>query len=106
MSDVPWAVAWYGHRQCVWLTLNTGEDFYALNDFVKPVQALYLTAETLDFKLLSDCLRTPADSWGNFVLKKTTTGEHNFPLQSTPESGVIKSGLFLTDRPRWLDTAP
>ena len=22
MSDVPWAVAWYGHHQCVWLTLN------------------------------------------------------------------------------------
>ena len=22
MSDIPWAVAWYGQRQCVWLTLK------------------------------------------------------------------------------------
>ena len=106
MSDVPWAVAWYGERQCVWLTLNTGDDFYAVNDFLKPVAALYLTSETLDVKLLSDCLRTPPDSWGNFVLKKTTTGESTFPLRVSPVSGVIKSGIFVTDRPRWLDTAP
>ena len=43
MSDVPWAVAWYGQRQCVWLTLNAQDDFFAINDNLKPVQALYLT---------------------------------------------------------------
>jgi hypothetical protein len=32
MSDVPWAVAWYGQRQCVWLTLNAQDDFFAIND--------------------------------------------------------------------------
>jgi len=26
MSDVPWAVAWYGQRQCVWLTLDAQND--------------------------------------------------------------------------------
>ena len=26
MSDVPWAVAWYGQRQCVWLTLKCTPD--------------------------------------------------------------------------------
>ena len=106
MSDVPWAVAWYGDRQCVWLTLNSADDFYAVNDFLKPVQALYLTSETMDVKLLSDCLRTSLDSWGNFVLKMTTEGVHNFPLRVSPPAGVIESGVFLTDRPRWLDSAP
>ena len=27
MSDVPWAVAWYGNHQCLWLTLNAQEEF-------------------------------------------------------------------------------
>ena len=102
MSDVPWAVAWYGHRQCVWLTLNTADDFYALNDFVKPVRGLYLTPETLDRKLLTGCLETPSDSWGNFVLAKATMTERAFPLRVAPVPGVINSGLFLTDRERWL----
>ena len=48
MSDIPWAVAWYGQRQCVWLTLkctpdakdpNTHEDFFAINDYLKPINA-------------------------------------------------------------------
>jgi hypothetical protein len=106
MSDVPWAVAWYGDRQCIWLTLNAGDDFYAVNDFLKPVQALYLTSDLLDGRLLTDCLRTPSDSWGNFALKVTTTGARSFPLQMAPPAGLIKSGLFLSDRARWLDGVP
>jgi len=106
MSDVPWAVAWYGDRQCVWQTLNAADDFYAVNDFLKPVQALYLTSQAMDVKLFSDCLQTPADSWGNFALKLSTVGIHNFPLRTSPPGGMIESGVFLTDRPRWLDSAP
>ena len=89
----------------MWLTQNAADDFYAVNDFLKPVQALYLTSETMDVKLLSDCLRTPADSWGNFAFNMTTSGIHNFPLRNSPPGGVIESGVFLTDRPRWLDGA-
>ena len=57
MSDIPWAVAWYGQRQCVWLTLRcmpdardttTHETFFAINDYQKPINALYLTPETMD----------------------------------------------------------
>ena len=106
MSDVPWAVAWDGDRQCVWLTQNAADDFYAVNDFLKPVQALYLTSQSMDAKLISDCQQAPADSWGNFAFKMTTVGIHNFPLRNTPPGGMIESGVFLTDRPRWLDAAP
>jgi hypothetical protein len=48
MSDIPWAVAWYGQSQCVWLSLNAHTDFFAVNDYQKPVSALYLTARTID----------------------------------------------------------
>jgi hypothetical protein len=41
MSDMPWAVAWYGDRQCVWVTLDApmdtnrsiNSDFYTLYDY-------------------------------------------------------------------------
>jgi hypothetical protein len=101
MSDVPWAVAWYGHHQCVWLTLNAQDDFFAINDDLKPVQGLYFTPETMDSKLLTDCVRSSENSWGNFLLK--AAGQNHipakFPLIHAP-SGLV-SGLFITDRQRW-----
>ena len=36
MSDMPWAMAWYGRRQSVWTTLNIedrkrGDDFFTVS---------------------------------------------------------------------------
>jgi len=104
MSDVPWAVAWYGHHQCVWLTLNTQDEFNAINYWIKPVQAVYLTPETMDDKLLSECLRGGDSSWGNFLLRALTQSQiaSSFPLTHSPSGTAgISSGLFLTDRIRW-----
>ena len=78
MSDVPWAVAWYGQRQCVWLTLKcmpdakdttTHETFLAINDYQKPINALYLTPETTDSRFLSQWIRAGERSWGSFILE-------------------------------------
>jgi hypothetical protein len=104
MSDVPWAVAWYGHHQCVWLTLNTQDEFNAINYWIKPVQALYLTPETMDEKLLSECVHGGENSWGNFLIKAMAQSQiaSNFPLTHAPSGTAgIGSGLFLTDRIRW-----
>ena len=104
MSDAPWAVAWYGRRQCVWLTLNAEDDFYAINDNLKTVQALYLTPESMDGKFLTDWMRGGEHSWGNFVLQAITQSQipRDFPLRHAPiGSAAINSGLFLTDRDRW-----
>src|SRR5678815_5330225 len=51
MADIPWAVAWYGQRPSVWLSLKLRdtrgkEDFEAV-DRVRKIQALYLTARSL-----------------------------------------------------------
>ena len=105
MSDVPWAVAWYGHHQCVWLTLNTQDEFFAIGDrYQKPVLGLYLTPEAMDAKLLSDCVRSGENSWGNFLLKAMAQNQisSKFPLTHAPSgSAAIASGLFLADRVRW-----
>jgi len=102
MSDIPWAVAWYGQRQCVWLTLNAQDDFFAINDYMKPVQALYLTTETMDSKLASDCLRPAQHTWGNFVLQAIAQNKipAGFPLVHAPQ-GFLPDRLFLADWDRW-----
>jgi hypothetical protein len=102
MSDVPWAVAWYGQRQCVWLTMDYQDDFFAINDYLKPVQALYLTPETTDTKFASDWIRADEHSWGSFVLQAAAQGKipASFPLVHAP-SGLFPERLFLTDADRW-----
>ena len=102
MSDIPWAVAWYGGHQCTWTSINSQYEFFNLNDnLVKPVRGLYLTLPTLDAKLFSECLQGGVDSWGNFVLKTIAANQipPQFPLRVAPY-GLV-SGLFLTDRVRW-----
>jgi hypothetical protein len=102
MSDVPWAVAWYGDRQCTWTTLNYQYEFVALNDFVKPVNALYLTLNTLDGKLETECLQGGVDSWHNFAYKTLAYEQlpDRFPLRNFPQ-GTLASGLFVADHQRW-----
>jgi hypothetical protein len=64
MSDMPWAVAWYGKRPSVWLSLKYKDkaaepfrdDFSSINR-LQPISGLYLTAKslkTVDVKALSD----------------------------------------------------
>jgi hypothetical protein len=107
MSDVPWAVAWYGRRQCVWLTLNAQDDFNTINYWLKPVQALYLTPETMDSRFVSDWVKTRDYSWGGFILQVVTQNQipPGFPLRIAPK-GYLPERLYLTDRERWKLTPP
>jgi hypothetical protein len=102
MSDVPWAVAWYGRRQCIWLTLNAQADFFAVNDYLKPVHALYLTPQTMDSRFLSQWVRAGELSWGSFILDSLYRKEipRTFPLRNSP-TGFMPEQLFLTDWERW-----
>jgi 4-amino-4-deoxy-L-arabinose transferase-like glycosyltransferase len=69
MSDVPWAAAWYGHAQCVWLT-QTKRDLLAINDQQKPLQALYLTHATGagQFESFDQWIRAGEENWGDFIM--------------------------------------
>ena len=101
MSDVPWAVAWYGQRQCVWLTANAEDDFNTINYWMKPIQALYLTPETMDSRFVSDWSGRER-SWGGFILSVVTQHQipPGFPLRIAPV-GFLPERLYLTDRERW-----
>jgi 4-amino-4-deoxy-L-arabinose transferase-like glycosyltransferase len=101
MSDIPWAVAWYGNRTCVWLPLNSQAEFTALHR-QRPIQALYLTPQTLDNRFLSQWLQGENQGWGGFIAecllrREVPTG---FPLADA-YLDLFPEQLFLTDRRRW-----
>jgi hypothetical protein len=108
MSDSPWAVAWYGDRQCIWTTLRLSdprrtEDFYAVNDTRKAIKGLYLTQVTLDGPFFDEVVRGGEGSWGHFAAtsvlqKKLPAG---FPLKHAPAGYLDKGQFFLSDYARW-----
>lgn len=110
MSDVPWAVAWYGDRKCIWTTLRANdqqgrEDFFAVNDFRKTVTALYLSPATLNSPLFSQVLEPPQTSltWARFAADAMmrTNLPSGFPLRRAHGGYATIGHLFLSDRDRW-----
>jgi hypothetical protein len=111
MSDVPWAVAWYGNRSCVWLTLNavadpknstSTEHFLTINDFLRPIHGLYLTQVSMDGRFVSDWITSGQSSWGSFIIDTLLRKEEpaDFPLHEMPD-GYLPEQMFLTDWKRW-----
>lgn len=102
MSDMPWAVAWYGRRECVWLTMNVKPDFFSINDFQRPVKGIYFTHLTLDERFLSRLVKGDDRSWGRFVLESLLKGNVpvGFPLRNA-WSDVLPDQVFLSDWERW-----
>jgi hypothetical protein len=101
MSDVPWAVSWYGRRQCIWLTLDTRNDFSAVSR-IKPIKAVYLTPVTMDARPLSECADFGELGWGRFAIDSMMKQElpPNFPLRKAP-AGYLPEQFFVTDVDRW-----
>lgn len=119
MSDIPWAVAWYGDRQCIRWTRDPDEDFYEVYDYDKPVNALYLSPRALDARFLTGLLKGPGAKWGRPFLVNVVARQEipkEFPLKYAPPRGFWPENpdpryydpeaprpeqLFLSDRIRW-----
>jgi hypothetical protein len=117
MSDVPWAMAWYGRRQCVWLTLEAttdandpggDESFFAINDLLKPIYGVYLTPNTMNFRYQADIVSSGSRSWAGLVLStmliKDAQGQmavpKAFPLRKVAP-GYLPEQMLFTDWERW-----
>ncbi|MCI0535089.1 MAG: hypothetical protein L0Z50_07665 [Verrucomicrobiales bacterium] len=111
MSDMPWAVAWYGNRKCVWTTLDApletaragGADFFAIYDFQKPIAGLYLTTLTSNAAIFAAAAKAPSVAWSEFMLGSIfkTNVPAGFPLKYAITAFIDDGQLFLADRPRW-----
>ncbi len=101
MSDIPWAMAWYGRRQSVWLTLNSQKDFVAIHDYQKPISMLYIVPAHMDGQFLPEW-RSDELSWGHFVMEVLVNKEipPKFPLPKTV-IGLLPQQVVLTDWERW-----
>jgi hypothetical protein len=105
MSDMPWAVAWYGDRQCLWLTLKSPlkppNDFFEIYTFEKTIKALYLTPLTMDKQFRAQMLLND-DDWGKFIMQVLLKAEvpPQFPLKKF-HAGFFPFQFVLMDRERW-----
>ncbi|MGA3180921.1 MAG: glycosyltransferase family 39 protein [Verrucomicrobiota bacterium] len=109
MSDIPWAVAWYGERPCAWLTLDDAGTFQQMNK-LQPLQAIYLTQRTTDRPFLSLILDSQR-GWGRFLfngLPKSASPQgvmpEGFELTAAPAE-YMPAQLFVSDTVRW-DNSP
>ena len=46
-TDMPWATAWYGNRNSLYLP-QTLDEFYEINDYIQRVSSIYFTTLTRD----------------------------------------------------------
>ena len=104
-SDIPWAVAWYGDRDCLWLPhavrSQDGEDFLSVTDFERPIAALYLSPFTSEEPLRR--VGTGEFVWGRFYLDAVVNRNlpRGFPLLDAYQGSAERGHLFLADRKRW-----
>ncbi len=114
MSDIPWAVAWYGQKQCAGLTLkptmgktdspDSREDVSEFsNQCGKTVQGLLLSPMTLNRGFRE--MRTSFSSWGDLVLLYGVKSEIpiDFPLGVSPsrKKSFFPDMLMLAEYDRW-----
>jgi len=105
MSDFPWAVAWYGERASVWLSLKYREeatvqrrnDFEAFEGLGKPLRALYAWVGRESEENWSEYV----SDWDSFVLLGILLKQEipkGFRLKEAP-FGLLPE-LFLVDSER------
>ena len=113
MSDMPWALAWYGDRKCIWITLDAptensrrnAKDFFNIYDYQKPISGLYLTTLTSNDGIYAeaDAVRSTKVAWGEFMLNCLIRGAvpRGCPLTHPIAKYAEEGQLWLADRPRW-----
>jgi 4-amino-4-deoxy-L-arabinose transferase-like glycosyltransferase len=108
MSDMPWAIAWYGNRQSVLLSASPDKEYLDISDWHKTVSGLYLTRITLDQRFLSGWVLN-ARKWGRFIIEILTRGEvpKGFPLRKAPSfMTTFPHYVLLADKERWQTSLP
>jgi hypothetical protein len=134
MSDIPWAVAWYGGRPCAWLTLKVAAgtenvanvddaETYKEMDKLKPVRAVFLTQRTSDRRFLSQMIENQQDTsengrgnqsdWSCFYLDSLPANRLPGLWQGEVPTGFPLTNavldyapdqMFISDRNRWQTT--
>ena len=99
VSDIPWAVAWYGDRQCVWLPPDL-VSFGDINDYYRFFSLVYLTQRSAENHVGSP--------WCLVRLQIAMGGPppQTFPLKTIPPmqlnpADIEGAQVIVTDVERW-----
>jgi hypothetical protein len=100
-SDMPWAVAWYADRTCLWIPaqMDTFMDMHDYNRLHEPIVGLYLTPITGDSKFYSDITKGEYMEWYRFILRNLNT--RDFPFHAVTALPLDNECIFYADRNRW-----
>jgi hypothetical protein len=100
-SDMPWAVAWYADRKCIWLpdTIATFMDMHDYNRLNGPIVGLYLTPISGDARFFSDIEKGEYKEWAKFILRNLDT--RGFPFEAVTALPIDNECIFYSDRNRW-----
>jgi hypothetical protein len=97
-SDLPWAVAWYGQRRCLWLPRELPQ-FEDINLYYHPINLIYLTERSTEHL---------ESSWSLIALESLNNrAPADFPLQHIPPrqtenpADLQRLQVILTDMDRW-----
>lgn len=95
VSDIPWAVAWYGDRSCVWSPYSE-KDYFTISDNLKFLSGIYVTQLGLhEFD--------GAEVAAALVAREPIFWLRGFPLLMPPQSFPLQSREVVTpDRQQFL----
>lgn len=95
MSDMPWAVAWYGNTPCIDLPKSVPQ-YLEINDYVHKISAIYFTPVTMN-RPFGEIVGGEMNTWAPILFRQVP---ENFPLRA-PVPNLGREFLFITDRVRW-----
>jgi len=104
VSDMPWAVAWYADRKCLWLP-TTMKQFQDISDYARlgsPLVGLYLTPVSGNARLRADVIYGEYSDWWRIIIGMAPM--KGFPLQYGQRLPVHGECVYLSDWPRWQQT--
>lgn len=101
VTDMPWAVAWYGGRPTLLLP-STYKQFITIHDYQYlggPLNGLYLTPVSGNRPFLSQIAKGEYREWAQFIIR--TADLTNFPLKFFTPLPVDNECVFYSNRDRW-----
>jgi hypothetical protein len=114
MSDAPWAMAWYGLRDCVWVSLrvmddpdanlaNRREDFYTFVEGRRRVRGVYISPLWANAPMQGRFFGDPDFAWGRYYLdvllrERVPPG---FPLKFILGGDFLTGGHFFLAEEEW-----
>ncbi len=106
-SDIPWGVAWYADRKCLWLPLTIKEftDMDQSRLLGHPLVGIYLTPVSCDAPYYSGILYGDNKDWVPLILihgkERPLNLPANFPLHAAIRLPFNRECIYYSDRNRW-----